>query len=149
MNFQEIFIISRLLFIYILFFKKKGTLKRINNLYPGSKKEKEEDTFSANVMEYVNINMEFAISYVLNKGKVVKEKIDTNNLSKAWINENIVNNKHFNIAYNSYLQRLIHKKTINAELKNVSKKGMEKLENFFNERIDKCLESEKIHTAYI
>jgi len=43
---------------------------------------------------------------------------------------------------------LINKKIINAEFRNVKPKTLKRLETFFIERIDRCIESHRINQAY-
>ena len=66
----------------------------------------------------------------------------------SFLKEKIIENKHFSLAYDSFLQKLINRKLLNAEFKGVTKKTLAKLEKFFIERIDKCIESNKIHQEY-
>ncbi len=85
------------------------------------------------------------MAYVFNKSKEIKEKIENDFISNDFLKEHLIESKHFNVSYNSYLQRLCNKKLLHPEFKNVPKKTLQKLEKFFIERIDKCMESQKIH----
>jgi len=93
--------------------------------------------------------MDMAINYVLSKSRAMKDKIESENIPFTFVDEHIRNSKHFNISYNSFLQKMVNKREINAEFKNVSKKTLEKLEAFFIDRIDRCMESQRVHQAYL
>ncbi|KAL4439087.1 hypothetical protein ABPG74_008862 [Tetrahymena malaccensis] len=99
--------------------------------------------------EYANIDMEYAIQFVLTKSKALKDKIEAEGIMQAFINQHIVKNKFFQISYNSFLQNLISHKVLSADFKNVSKKMFEKLEKFFFDRLQKCQDTVSIQQNYV
>ncbi|EAS02281.2 hypothetical protein TTHERM_00623010 (macronuclear) [Tetrahymena thermophila SB210] len=99
--------------------------------------------------EYVTIDMEYAIQFVLTKSKALKDKIEGEGIMQAFINQHIVKNKFFQISYNSFLQNLINHKVLNPDFKNVSKKMFEKLEKFFFDRLQKCQDTVSIQQNYV
>ena len=96
-------------------------------------------------MEYFNIDMKMATEYVLTKSKQIKEFIDLENLSSTFVNEGLVNNKTFQIAYNSYLQKLCNMKLMNHQFKNMQVKTFNKLEKFFIERLKSYQDKVRLH----
>ncbi|KAL4449317.1 hypothetical protein ABPG74_015699 [Tetrahymena malaccensis] len=126
---------------------KVGTLNDVNMGYGTLQEENGvQDLNQKN--QYVNIDMEHAIQFVMTKSKAIREKIEDENISVELINKAVLQSRAFKIHYNMFLQKQVGLKILNPEFKNVSKKMFEKLEKFFINQIEKERESKELQRNY-
>ncbi|KAL4498631.1 hypothetical protein ABPG72_019749 [Tetrahymena utriculariae] len=124
---------------------KVGTLNDVNMGY-GTLQEENLLQDLNQKSQYVNIDMEHAIQFVMTKSKAIREKIEDENISVEMIKKAVMQSRTFKIHYNMFLQKQVGLKILNPEFKNVSKKMFEKLEKFFISQIEKekkCKELQK------
>ncbi|EAR97269.2 hypothetical protein TTHERM_00334460 (macronuclear) [Tetrahymena thermophila SB210] len=114
-----------------------GTLQEENGLQELNQKS-----------QYVNIDMEYAIQFVMTKSKTIREKIEDENISLDSINKAVLQSRAFKIHYNMFLQKQVGLKILNPEFKNVSKKMFEKLEKFFISQLEKEKENKELQKNY-
>lgn len=87
---------------------------------------------SLSKVDNANIDMEYAVRFVISKSKPVREKVEEDPRAGA-----LFESRAFRIEYNMFLLKLVTKKTIQPDLRNVQKRAFEKLEKFFFEKLAK------------
>lgn len=87
------------------------------------------------------------VELVMNKSRVVKTVIESNNLSRGQINKITIEDIHFNLCLKMLLNQLYKDGEINPELKNIEKTTFAKLEKFIAEKMETKIKLDNLETA--